>query len=296
MRDRNNHGQKGIVLVSVLWVVVLLSLLVTSFNAAVRTNITVTRTELDLAKLESVAAAGLELAIARLQTRQGARWIADGRTYAVRFADASLRIRIYDANGRVDVNFASAETLRAILPFVTGSQRLGQELNELIVAKRVAAAQAQQANGTLPPSPDTGAVRVPRIAAFRNVTELLGAPGLSPRHLARLRKYLTVHSSGSGLNLVTAPLDLVPLLPGLSEAQAADVLRVRNENGGATDGPVVPSSPGGDFTDEAGPAYAIVVEVNDGGFAKPITASATIMIDEDDRVPYLALSWQAFGS
>lgn len=296
MRSHGNSNEKGIILVSVLWVVVLLSLVVTSFNAAVRTNINVTRTELDLAKLETIATAGIELAIARLHAEQGARWSADGRAYSLSFAGAKLKIRIFDANGRVDVNVARSETLRAVLPFVTGSQSLGQNLHDFIIAKRVSVAQAERADGRTLQKSTSETNKIPEKPTFRDIAQLLDAPGISPRILARLRRHLTVHSNGTGLNLMTAPVDLVPVLPDLTGLQVADILRARAQGNDDAGPSLATPSSGRGFTDQQGPAYRIVVEVNDGGFAKPITASATIMIDEDDHLPYLALSWQSFGS
>ncbi|MFT5511235.1 MAG: general secretion pathway protein K, partial [Hyphomicrobiaceae bacterium] len=105
--------QRGIILIVVLWTVASLSLLLSTINVSVRTNNAVARAELITAKLESLADAGVELAVARLHARGDQSWLPNGQPYDVSFGGAALRIRITDANGLVDLNKADAGVLFA---------------------------------------------------------------------------------------------------------------------------------------------------------------------------------------
>src|SRR5688500_710398 len=89
--------QGGFALIVVLWIVTLLALQVGIFNLSVRDAGALAGNELAIARGEALAAAGVELAAARLMDADTtARWHADGSTREVGFGGALLRIRITD--------------------------------------------------------------------------------------------------------------------------------------------------------------------------------------------------------
>ncbi|MGI9409903.1 MAG: general secretion pathway protein GspK [Hyphomicrobiaceae bacterium] len=293
MRSKDHSNQQGIVLVSVLWVIVLSSLLVTTFNRSVRTNVTVTRTELDLAKLERIGDAGIELAIAKLRGNPGERWRADGSIYSVRFAGADLNVRVFDTNGLVDINHASSKVLAAALSHLTQADQLASRIHDHIMVRRKSAAQLARAGQNRRGTAQNGEKSQLQAAlAFRDVSQLLDQIPMTVAQSRILRRFLTVHSSGSGINPLTMPVGLLQGLPDISSFELAELLKARQEDADF-DGEALS---GAEYSNEEGPAYTIVIEVSDGSFAKPIVGSATIMTDEENRVPYFNLARRPFGS
>ena len=108
--------QRGFALIVVLWIVTLIALQVSLFNLTVRDAGALAGNELAIARGEALAAAGVELAVARLLgTDRDRRWPADGRTREVRFGGALLGIRITDEAGRIDLNALAGELADALL-------------------------------------------------------------------------------------------------------------------------------------------------------------------------------------
>ena len=293
MSSKDHSKEQGIVLVSVLWVIVLASLLVTTFNSSVRTNVTITRTELDLANLERIGDAGIELAIAKLRGNQGERWRADGRIYSVRFAGADLTVRIFDTNGLVDINHASSKVLAAALSHLTQADQLASRIHDHIMVRRKAAAPPTRAGQKGRSTARIGEENlVEATLAFRDVSQLLDQIPMTVAQSRNLRRFLTVHSSGSGINPLTMPVELLQGLPDISSFELAELLKARQEDADF-DGEALS---GAEYSAEEGPAYTIVIEISDGKFAKPIVGSATVMTDEENRVPYFYLARRPFGS
>ena len=88
-RDEQNGGampaaadssrERGLALLVVLWIIVSATLLVTSFNATVRSGATFVASEVQLAKTEAALDAGAEIAAAHLiDTVKARRWTGDG--------------------------------------------------------------------------------------------------------------------------------------------------------------------------------------------------------------------------
>jgi len=288
------NNQNGFVLVAVLWIVVVISLLVMTFTTSVRTGLAVTRTEHAMAQVHAIADAGIELAIAHLQPTDPARWQPDGRTYRMRFAGARLKLQIHDANGRLDINYAGDEQLLIVLQRATGSIGLGRALHAFIMAQRklVSRSAKQPANKPGTPSPREQT----RPLAFHDLGKLLEVPGMSVAILARLRRILTVYSSGKGINVKTAPAELLRLLPGVTEQQVARLVELRRQQNSKTAISNIAASLSGTFTADEGPAYTIVASLSAKGFAEPLHATATILIDKNRPAPYYGINWEPIGN
>lgn len=287
-------NQDGIVLISVLWIVAVLSLLVTTFSASVRTAVAINRTERSIAQVEAISDAGIELAIAGLRLPKDAKWKADGRLYKTRFAGARLTLQIFDANGFLDINYATNETLLAVLEGATGSKGLARALNDFIIQRREAfAGQDRTSSDTDNADPDAPTLHKP--VAFHDISELRAVPGMTRSMMARLNRILTVHSGGKGVNPATAPVELLRLLPDLSGQQVSQIVEARKTATSKTAIASVVSSSEDKFTADEGPAYKIAVAVTGKGFAKPINAAATILLNSDPRRPYFGLSWRPVG-
>lgn len=288
-------GQDGIVLISVLWIVVVLSLLVTTFSASVRTAVAVNRTERSLAQVQAIADAGIELAAARLRRKEGDKWQADGRRYTARFAGARLAVQVYDTNGLLDINYAPGEVLLAVLEKAAGPGGPGRPIYDFIIARRNAiTGQSGDAETADSADPDADKA-LHKLIAFRDINELLAVPGVTVPLVARLDRILTVHSAGKGINAATAPVELLRLLPGLSNQQVSQIVEARKspEAKSLIEGIVTSSQM--KFTADRGPAYKVSVAVAGKGFARPVKAAATILLNSDPRRPYFGLSWRPVG-
>ena len=112
--SRYRHS-RGIALITVLWVLVLLSLIAAGFSRTTRTDVGLARNRVENAKAEALAEAGVNLAVLKLLSGVPAeRWRADGSVYGWRFGGGEILIEVRDEGGKIDLNAAPPELLAAL--------------------------------------------------------------------------------------------------------------------------------------------------------------------------------------
>ena len=282
-------GQKGMVLVAVLWIVTALSLIVSATLASTRIATSVMQSEMAAARVRGLADAGIELAAYRLREASPERWYPDGRAYRTRFAGATLSIRIYDASGLIDLNRTEPDLLRAFLEETVTSKRVARRVTEFVVSRRERASTKPfriEADATDEKVSDD-------VFAFSERGQLLLAPTMTHADYAEVKPYLTVHNPRNKLNPLTAPSRLLEKLPGMNALQIAALERARGKKDEIKDVlDALPNSTKAYLEPGEGPAYRIDIELHDEAFRRPVHASATILIKESGEAPYYGLSWE----
>jgi general secretion pathway protein K len=142
---------RGLALITVLWVLTLLSLIAASFSNSTRTEIKLAFNQSEAARAEALADAGVHTAILGLLAPDPAnQWRADGTVYGWRRGGGEIRVQIWDEGGKIDINVATEVLLKAL--FVAA----GQE-------------------------PDDAAVLADRIVDFRDINDLRQLNGAEDR-------------------------------------------------------------------------------------------------------------------
>ena len=181
----NNHG---VVLVTVLWIMVGLSLLALTLAATVRTEATLARASGEAEQAYFFARGALEAVLYRLAypdpdpRKQQALFPYAGGMNHYRLSSRRMRchLALMDEAGKLDLNAARPETLERLLRIVGASPPRAETLAAAVVAWRT------------PPGPR---VRRP----FRFVEELLQVPGMGRELLyGRPRRQGTGEPSSSG--------------------------------------------------------------------------------------------------
>lgn len=115
-RIHPRNPERGIALISVLWVVLLLSGLAATATYIARTNATLTHRALDLARAQAAADAQIVAAIAKLSDEQPARRpLIGGGAQSWEFEGFSVAVSITEEAGRIDVNAGSDDLILALL-------------------------------------------------------------------------------------------------------------------------------------------------------------------------------------
>jgi general secretion pathway protein K len=258
-----NERQRGFALLVVLWIVTLLALQISIFNLAVRDAGTLAGNELAMARGEALAAAGVEMAVARLiEPSPEWQWTADGRTREVGFGGARLLITITDEAGRFDINEVDGEVMDSLLrPFGGTADAVTQWID--------------------------------RNGPFLDPTELAHALGLPPSALQSLIPYLTVHGGDGRINPLLAPREALLMLPGANPAEVDRALVFRERGvAGAADVARMLGSVDKWLTERTGPAFRIEVAVRGQSTPAIGWAEATILIGKDTAAPFRVLSWR----
>ena len=198
------NRSRGIALVSVLWVVALLTIVAGGLSASVRSELRIVSNTAALLQAQYATESGVELAAMNLMYPQSIRWPADGSIREVDIGTAKLRIATWDETGKVDLNHAPANLLANVL--ITAGVDPGEAdlLVDAILDWRDTD-DFQRLNGA-----EESDYRIagldygPRDAPFETVDELRFVLGMTAALYAAVEPALTVYSGRSGVNAKAA--------------------------------------------------------------------------------------------
>lgn len=304
-------ARDGVILVTVLWVIALLALLAVAASLTFRGFAGVMAVERHRLQADGLLTAGLEVAGSILASADGAPILDVESTVAL--ASGSVRLRLEDEGGRIDIGRAPAELLAALF-------RAAGAADPNAVAKQVVDWR-QEGDAASPSAAQSGAQATPQsaaqsaapqsaaqtaasqsavqsadgnnpIVAFTDVRQLMQVPGMRPEWIVAITPLATVFGNPT-VNPLTAPAQVIAALPGVNEAQLATFLAARRAN--PTDDTRLVGLLGGaqKFLKVAAP-QAVSVRLS-ATLADGYTASAEAVIVclKGDRQPYRVLLWKS---
>ncbi len=217
-------GERGIALVAVLWILALLATLVLGFVVEARTTLRITHNDGESAKARSIADAGVTLAILGVfDPAPAVQWRGDGSVHTLRYGDGTIRARIEDEHGKLDVNDAPIAALRNLF-HTLGAADADQIAGAIEAQRRAIRAKADP----------TGSESRPPPPAFRVLDDLRNLPGMTRELYERLPDFVTVYSGQGTVDPQTAPPEVLRSLPNISEAQVEAYVAARTGPGGAS--------------------------------------------------------------
>ncbi|HKW55165.1 MAG TPA: hypothetical protein VJO12_15835 [Stellaceae bacterium] len=283
--------ERGIALLVVIWVLALLAVLIVGFSGDARTELLVARNHYESAGARAIADAGVSLAIfGILDPAPEAQWPADGRLREVSYADGTIRIRIQDEGGKIDLNAAPPELLAGLLS-TTGGLSAGDAggLAQAIDAYRQALQQTE------PPAGRRGTPRamIRRQAnAFRVIEDLRLVPGVTREIYDRIAPFITVYSGVGDIDPLTAPPEVLRSLPGVNPSEVEAFLAARARQG-PIPGQLPPlSGPVGGSLAHRVLQNATVISEGKTANGTSFTRAAVVSLSADPTAPYSILSWR----
>lgn len=217
--------ERGFALLLVIWVLAILSVVAAGFAAATRSETRLARNLMEAARARTLAEAGVARATAALlETNPQARWRADGTPYPMSFENGSIRIRIEDENGKIDLNLTPTELLSGLCTELAIDDDTCAALVGGVTERRRAAAPAQPPGfrfGAPPPTQDR------QNAAFTSLQELRQIPGVDADTVVRLSPFLTVYGQNGRIDPMVAPREVLLAIPGVDPAAVERLLATR---------------------------------------------------------------------
>lgn len=209
----SNHG---FALVSVLWLIALLTGITAAYHAQARMEARLMTTELQREQAESLAEAGLWIALrdhyaaVTFPTADAAGRV----TRVIDVEDTAVSVTIADASGMINLNNAPQELLAAMLAAET---KLSAEEQSMAVdaildwrdgdsVSRVAG--AEDADYAL-----ANASHGAKDALFATVEELQLVRGITAEVYRQIARVVTVFGNHSRINVAAAPLRVLSVLP-----------------------------------------------------------------------------------
>jgi general secretion pathway protein K len=283
----SSTARRGVILVTVLWTVALLASLAMATSLTFRGFAGIMAVDRDRLQADGLLTAGLEVA-AGLASSAGDIPLIDVES-TVTLSSGTVRIRLDDEGGRIDIGKAPLEVLAALLRSV-GAPDADAMAHRIVEwrklepdAGKVAAPAAKAATATgsaNAPAPDS---------VVSDVAQLGQVPGMRPEWIAAIAPLVTVFGNET-VNPLTAPAQVLAVLPGVDQARLAAFLAARPL---ASDPKQLTAGLGAAQTYlDAKPPRAVSVHLAavlaDGTAAQ---AEAVIVCLPKDRQPYRVLVW-----
>jgi general secretion pathway protein K len=210
----SDDRRRGIILVTVLWSIALLSALAMAASLTFREFAGVMAVSRDRVQGEALLTAGLEAAVGQL-AGAGEQALADAEL-SVDLSTGSVRARLTDEGGRIDIGQAPAEVLASLLRSVGAPPAAADLLARRIVEQRAEVGRDSQ-----------GAVRRRRSELpFTDVRQLAEVPGMAAEWVSAMAPLTTVFGSET-VNPLTAPAAVIAALPGVDQARLEAFLAMR---------------------------------------------------------------------
>jgi general secretion pathway protein K len=256
---------------------------------------------------EALLSAGLETAGGIVNTLGDAPLL--DNEAKVDLATGSVRSRLSDEGGRIDVGKAPAAVIAALLRSVGAPEAAANDIARRIVERRhpgntprpnVALGSTNSATGTpavvQPSTPGMAQPSTPGMAQpFSDLRQLQRVPGMRPEWLAAIAPLATVFG-GETINPLTAPPGVIAALPGVAKGQADAFLKARRSFPADADRLMRLIEPARPYL-AVKPVRVAAVELTAelaNGYS--VAARSVIVVLPQDSLPYRVLVWTPLPS
>ena len=256
--------EKGLALMSVLWVVLILSIMALGLLSSTLVQTRLTHNVRSQVEAENIADAGIYLAIQRLNQPQAAAIASKPEnTFITQFAGQDIEVRIEQEQGKVDLNYARQDVIENLLLY----HKMKSE-KALMVAQKYSENHNSGNKNVLLSASEFSQYSQQIVAIYDCIYP-----------------YITVYSGMSKVDRNSASEEVLQFLDWADGNKHGDKVGVDN-------GPETPSkSVLRTATSSAGRAFSIHVSVRlDQNII--VTRSAVIRLSGDRQQPYWVHEWQ----
>jgi general secretion pathway protein K len=280
------RGEHGIALISVLWLIAVLGVLAAAAIALAKTDYRDAQAARDRAEAAAAADGAVFLIIGRLcDVHKLSEVRIDGQKQTIALAQHQVEVSVQDELGKIDLNFAPRDLLKALLLSVGLAQDQAATVTNAIDAKR-ASVFSRTANEWAAGDTDISTAIFP----FLTVGELKAIPGIDDDLYNGIAPALTVYSQQASPQVSTSPVEVLRALPGMNQSQINSVLAARASQ------PVTAASIGATESIAtsgsilAGRSFTIEAAARVG--AAMFIRRAVVLITGEARTPYRVLDWE----
>jgi len=278
--------RRGMVLLTVLWSISLLSALAMAASVTFRSFAGVMAVERDRVQGEALLTAGLETAASIVDTSSNSPLTEVETT--VTLGTGAVRARLNDEGGRIDIGKAPVELLASMFRSVGAPEAAAGIVAQRIVDRRSPGNAASPDNAGRPSNgaPQKSGTRQP----FADIGQLQSIPGMEPAWIAAIAPLTTVFGDQT-INPLTAPPGVIAALPGVDAQRVAAFLRARRSSPSDADRLVRILGPAQQYL-AVKPQRVASVDLTAAlasGYAA--AAHAVIVVLPQDSQPYRVLTW-----
>jgi general secretion pathway protein K len=223
-------SNRGIALISVLWVTGLLAVMAASFASSARTEARLAHNHEESAKAEALADAGVHRAVfGLLDLDRETAWRAGGAAYSFSLGEGDVQVWIEDEDGKIDLNAAPLELLTGLFTALGLPEEAAQSLADRIGDFRDDDSEPEPLGAEDDAYFDAGLARGAADRPFATESELMRVLGMTQSLYEQVRPYVTVHSGAEGVDPARASRLVLQALPGMTPSLLEALLTAGEE-------------------------------------------------------------------
>ncbi len=225
---RQSTIARGVALLTVLWIIALMSILLGGFVVVARGENLQTHFLMDSTRARYAAEAGIaRVALEMRRSDPLTRWVPDGRPYEFEFEGDKIEVRITDESGKVDINAADETTLVPLFLALGLEDQRARELTDRILDWRdpddLVRAFGAEDKDYEAAEYTYGAADQP----FTTIGELQQVAGMDYDLYRKLEPYITVYTRTPRPNPAYASELVLRALPGVTAEIAQQIVSQR---------------------------------------------------------------------
>lgn len=223
--------QRGMALLLVLWVIVLITVIASSFLLSAGTEAMTARNMIDTTRARQAAEAGLHRVAYELRNPDpNTRWVGDGRSYDVRLDDIELSIQLWDETGKVDIGQADAALLLRLFQSTGMDVQRAEALANAVIDWRDPDDLMTEPGGAEQRQYEQADLSYgPRNRPFETLSELQQVLGMDYELYLELEPAITINSYRPQPNPAFAPAEVLRLLPGFEGMDVEAFIMLRQQ-------------------------------------------------------------------
>ena len=214
MADRSN---RGIALISVLWITGLLAVMAASFASSTRTETRLAHNQQENAKAEALADAGVHRAVyGLLDVDPATAWRAGGSAYAFSLGEGDVQVWVEDEDGKIDLNAGPLQLMTGLFVALGLADEDARRMADRIADFRDEDSETEPLGAEDAAYFDAGLPQGAADRPFAEESELLRVLGMTQSLYQQVRPYVTVYSGSEGIDVTRAPRAVLEALPGIT--------------------------------------------------------------------------------
>ncbi|MGB0846876.1 MAG: general secretion pathway protein GspK [Thiolinea sp.] len=259
----HDYRQQGVAMIMVLWMIVVMMGMAASLLYAVKTETQMVSFARENAQARSFAEAAAHYTVMQLFLPPDERDIkVGGAATNWSYGGYEAVIRVVGENGLVDINQAPRQLLKNVLEQVGVMDQDAETVLDRIEDFRDPD-DLKHLNGAEDQDYESEGLEYgAKDAPFERIEELQQVLGMTASLYEALSRYLSVNSSGKGINPMLAPRQTLLILAEGDEALVDEYIRTREEAGGAW---VQPPFGGGFLDHTQQPLFRVQIKVKPVG-------------------------------
>ena len=223
-------SNRGIALISVLWVTGLLAVMAASFASSARTEARLAHNQEESAKAEALADAGVLWSVfGLLDLDRETAWRAGGSGFTFSLGEGDVQVWIEDEDGKIDLNAAPLELLTGLFMAFGLPEEEAQSLADRIGDFRDDDSEPEPLGAEDDAYVSAGLPQGAADRPFVTESELMRVLGMTQSLYDQIRPYVTIHSGAEGVDPARASRPVLQALPGMTPSLLEALLTAGEE-------------------------------------------------------------------